>query len=125
MKPTFKSAAEYINYLEDTLIPDLKKAGSDATAQDFEEAIHWMKEPVRFAVFLDGGLVQEVYTDRPSKMIKIDLDIEGADEDEITEYPDRANESCKGFISIDDSCEQSILEEDAEYVERLFKSQDV
>lgn len=124
MKPTFKNKEEYIDYLEDTLIPDLKEAGSDATAQDFEEAIHWLKKPARFAVFLDGGLVQEVYTDRPAKMIKIDLDIEGAPDEDITEYPAGDGTIVKAYVDISKSAEDSIVEEDAEYVDRLFKSQE-
>jgi hypothetical protein len=34
---------EFINYLNDTLIPDLKQNGHEATAEDFEEAIFWLK----------------------------------------------------------------------------------
>lgn len=40
----FKTKQEFIDYLEDTLIPDLRGSGSDATADDFEEAIMWMKK---------------------------------------------------------------------------------
>lgn len=41
---SFDSKEEFIQYLEDTLIPDLRAGGSDATADDFEEAIFWLKE---------------------------------------------------------------------------------
>jgi hypothetical protein len=34
---------EFINYLETTLIPDLKEGGSEATAQDFEQCIQFMR----------------------------------------------------------------------------------
>lgn len=39
----FDSKEEFIEYLEDTLIPDLIDSGLDATANDFKEAIYWMK----------------------------------------------------------------------------------
>lgn len=34
---------EYIDWLETTLIPDLKESGRDATAEDFEKCIEFMK----------------------------------------------------------------------------------
>ena len=37
--------AEFIHYLKDTLIPDLKEAGSVCTAQDFETAVEFMQKP--------------------------------------------------------------------------------
>ena len=39
----FNNKNEFIDYLKNTLIPDLKEAGNNATAKDFEEAIHWLK----------------------------------------------------------------------------------
>jgi hypothetical protein len=35
---------DYINWLETTLIPDLKDSGNDATAEDFETCIEWLRE---------------------------------------------------------------------------------
>lgn len=91
-----------------------------------EQAENASDDPVRFAVFLDGGLVEEIYTDRPAKVIKIDMDIEGADEDEISRYPTQNNDTAKGCIIVNDSRDypHCIVEENAEYVERLFKSQE-
>lgn len=40
----FKNSKKFIEYLENILIPDLKLSGHDATAQDFEESIYWIKE---------------------------------------------------------------------------------
>lgn len=34
----------YIGWLEDTLIPDLHESGTDATAEDFERCVKWMRE---------------------------------------------------------------------------------
>lgn len=41
--PNFETAQDYINYLRNTLIPDLRDSGFDATADDFEEAIYWIE----------------------------------------------------------------------------------
>ena len=38
----FDSSAEYIEYLQTTLIPDLLESGRRSTAKDFEEAIYWI-----------------------------------------------------------------------------------
>ena len=37
------SKEEFIEYLTYTLIPDLKDSGLDATAEDFETAVHFIK----------------------------------------------------------------------------------
>lgn len=34
---------EFIEYLETTLIPDLKESGRDATAEDFEKCVEYMQ----------------------------------------------------------------------------------
>ena len=38
----FDSADEFVEYLRETLIPDLLESGRRSTAKDFEEAIHWI-----------------------------------------------------------------------------------
>lgn len=38
-----KTAEEFIEFLEGTLIPDLKESGSTYTAQDFETSVKWIK----------------------------------------------------------------------------------
>ena len=43
-QPDWESKAEFIEFLEVTLIPDLKESGMDATAEDFETAVYYMKE---------------------------------------------------------------------------------
>lgn len=35
---------EFIDYLRETLIPDLRESGRDCTADDFETAIEFMEE---------------------------------------------------------------------------------
>jgi len=42
MIPNFNSAREFTQYLVDVLIPDLRESGSDATADDFTEAVYWI-----------------------------------------------------------------------------------
>ena len=46
MLNTYKTKEDFINFLENTLIPDLKRSGNDATAEDFEEAIYWITKKV-------------------------------------------------------------------------------
>jgi hypothetical protein len=41
-KPNFKNDKDFVNYLLKTLIPDLKKSGRTATAEDFQEAVFWI-----------------------------------------------------------------------------------
>lgn len=47
MKTTFASKAEFINYLQKTLIPDLRASGSAATAKDFCEAVAWLQRDTK------------------------------------------------------------------------------
>lgn len=37
---------DFINYLEKTLIPDLHESGSTFTAEDFETAVFFIKNPL-------------------------------------------------------------------------------
>jgi hypothetical protein len=39
----FMNKEDFISFLEHTLIPDLKRSGTEATAEDFEEAIYWLR----------------------------------------------------------------------------------
>ena len=43
-QPNFDSAQEYINFLENTLIPDLTESGNDSTVEDFEQIIDAIKD---------------------------------------------------------------------------------
>ncbi len=36
---------EFVRYLVETLIPDLRISGSDATADDFEAAVAFIEDP--------------------------------------------------------------------------------
>lgn len=54
---------EFINYLEQTLIPDLKESGHTATAEDFSVAVRFLKEspeprPLIDAVKFDAVLME-------------------------------------------------------------------
>ena len=40
--PAHTTSANYIAYLQHTLIPDLKDSGSDGHVQDYSDAIHWI-----------------------------------------------------------------------------------
>ena len=37
MLNTYKTKEDFINFLENTLIPDLKRSGNDATAEDLKK----------------------------------------------------------------------------------------
>lgn len=39
-----KAKENFVDYLEGTLIPDLKESGRTATAEDFETAVRYIKE---------------------------------------------------------------------------------
>jgi hypothetical protein len=41
--PNFGSSKEFVEYLKETLIPDLKEAGSCSLMEDFKEAIYWIE----------------------------------------------------------------------------------
>ena len=38
-----ENKAEFIDFLESTLIPDLEASGMDATAEDFKTAVYFMR----------------------------------------------------------------------------------
>ena len=44
MHTKWKTKAELINFLSNTLIPDLRASGTDATADDFEDAVEFMQK---------------------------------------------------------------------------------
>ena len=39
----WKTKEQFICFLEETLIPDLKESGMDFTAEDFETAVYFMR----------------------------------------------------------------------------------
>lgn len=41
--PNFETADQLIEFLEETLIPDLRESGSDSMADDFEECIYYIE----------------------------------------------------------------------------------
>lgn len=43
---------EFVEFLENTLIPDLKESGMDATAEDFETAVSFIAPPYERLVFI-------------------------------------------------------------------------
>lgn len=82
------------------------------------------EERTRVAVFMDGGLIQEMYSDSPVEVMKIDLDIEGAEDEELTPYPDREGSTNKAYISLECSKDYpaSQVEEDEEYINNLWNN---
>jgi len=44
-KLNFKNSGDFIKYLHGTLVPDLRESGHDATADDFVQAIKYMRFP--------------------------------------------------------------------------------
>lgn len=45
--------SDFVQYLRETLIPDLRESGNDATAADFEACV----------LFMEGALEVEIITD--------------------------------------------------------------
>jgi len=43
-KTSFKNPQQFVDFLEDRLIPDLKESGHEATAHDLMEAVYWLWE---------------------------------------------------------------------------------
>ena len=78
------------------------------------------EERTRVAVFMDGGLIQEIYSDSPVEVMKIDLDVEGAEEEELTPYPDREGEPNKAYISLEKSGYG--VDVDEEYIDTLWNN---
>tara|TARA_R100000700_G_scaffold17252_1_gene23831 strand:- start:4438 stop:4575 length:138 start_codon:yes stop_codon:yes gene_type:complete len=39
----WENKADFVEYLETNLIPDLKESGLEATAEDFETAVYYIK----------------------------------------------------------------------------------
>ncbi len=117
------------NVLEDTIsltscnCPEGACDGT-CTYSQAKTALESLDTPVHLAIFLDGGLVQEVVTDRPAKVVKVNLDIDGADDDDLTDFPERFIKPSRAYVSVDDSADGETVKEDPEYVERLFKSQE-
>lgn len=74
---------------------------------------HLQDEPIRVCVFenpvapkvvltLDGGLIQDVKADSPVEVLKLDVDTEGADASELSQYKDEGGEdaeACAGLWS--------------------------
>lgn len=46
--PNHETKDGYMIYLEKQLIPDLKEQGFTAIAEDFEEALHWLRKDIQF-----------------------------------------------------------------------------
>mgnify|MGYP002639912642 CR=1 FL=1 len=46
--PQFTDPGSFVNFLEYTLIPDLYESGTEATAENFQEAVFWLKRYMRY-----------------------------------------------------------------------------
>ena len=83
-----------------------------------------MKIP-KIVVVLDGGLVQDIYTDTPVEVVTLDFDVESADNDELLRVPGigestpkagkdgLANPACPGI--------RGDVEVDKKWVETVFE----
>lgn len=80
------------------------------------------KTTPRIVIFLNGGLVQEIYTDQDAEIIKIDLDIDGAEDSDLTTYPDRESKNNRAYIAVMKTKEEptGTAQVDKEYVDKLF-----
>jgi hypothetical protein len=43
----WRNKEEFVSYLESTLIPDLRESGRDATADDFQTAVYFIRQGMR------------------------------------------------------------------------------
>jgi len=62
-QPSHNSVEDYIDFLEGTLIPDLRESGSDFTADDFETVIKMLKNSARdakFELYLKDTLIPDL-----------------------------------------------------------------
>lgn len=100
----------------------LENTVSNEKLEEFDNAVQEIKKPNQIVVFLEGGLVQEVYTKSPTEMVKIDLDTEGADKRELSLYPDSDGNMNSAFVSLDDSKDApySLVEQNEKYVDKIF-----
>lgn len=82
------------------------------------------EERTRVAVIMDGGLIQEMYADRPVEVLKIDLDIDGAEDKELSLYPDKEGSINSAYISLEKSAEYpaSQVDVDEKYIEILWNN---
>lgn len=89
-------------------------------------------DPTKLIIILDGGLIQEVYSTSNTDILKIDLDIEGAQEEELSLFPDSDGNLTSAFIEpfkVDvapDYCERvfnHIKEEDNTYSVEKWKQE--
>lgn len=80
------------------------------------------EKTTRVAVFMDGGLIQEIYTDQKAEIVKIDLDINDAEEDELTLYHDKEGNEVRAYVSIEktEDYPHSIADVDKSFVDKLF-----
>lgn len=62
-KRNFDTAAEFVQYLRGTLIPDLKASGNMATADDFMQVVrllNWKRPDANFVRYLKGTLIPDL-----------------------------------------------------------------
>lgn len=71
----------------------------------------------KIAVFVSGGVVQEIVTDSDINVAVIDMDTDGASDEELNFYPDDDGNQNSAYIAINE-----ITTKDPEYVSRLFKA---
>lgn len=51
---------DFINYLKQTLIPDLEESGMPATAEDFRTCIHFMLDDITVPIEFTEKEVEEI-----------------------------------------------------------------
>lgn len=105
----------------------LEETVSNEKLEEFDNAVQEMKTLLtnnpRVVLFIDGGMVQEIYTDRQAEIIKIDMDIDGVSDEEIESYTDPQGGEGKGIISFEETKRYpySIARVDEEFVSNIFK----
>lgn len=81
------------------------------------------KSNPKIIIRLDGGLIQEIYSDQPVEIIQLDTDIDGVEDSELILYPDGDNNdnSATAWYCRTDRKDDSHGELAPEYVNKVFK----
>lgn len=118
------AAEAAIGFIENLKDHSGNKQACDAIIKELRLALRQAEKHIpRIVAFLDGGLIQEVYADQHIEFLKIDMDTDGANEDEIEIYPDADENENKAFISLEETKNYpyGIAAVDKKYVKTLFE----
>lgn len=95
---------EFIEYLLNTLIPDLKESGREATAEDFETTVAFLQPKLeRFAYVSKGMAIFALKCGPKAVSLNIHTRVDGDEmaiikhEESLTQLPGECSDECKVF----------------------------